>query len=244
MIVYIRRVTDALKRWWWLGAIPLGVVLAFTVLTYRKPATVYQVVLRFTVGGAPAQTLSADYDRYHAWLASEYVSNSLADLAVTGAFAQAVSDRLAADGMNIPSGAIQSAIVTDNTRSMVILYLTWPDADQARSVASAVGETLIALGPTYYPQMGGIGPIAQLADPPTPTPLAPSLRVQLLGPAIRVLIAAAVGIGLIYVASIIDLAVRQTDDLAGYGIAVVGTVPREADYRPAELRRILWQRKR
>lgn len=241
MIVHIRRVKDALERWWWLGVIPIGVVLAMTLLTYRKPATVYQVVLHFTVGGAPAQTISADYDRYYAWLASEYVANGLADLAVTGAFAQAVSDRLAADGMDIPSGAIQSAIVTDNAQSVMILYLSWPDAEQAGSIASAVGETLVELGPTYYPQMGGIGPVAQLADPPTPTPLAPSLRTQLLGPAVRVLIATAIGTGLIFVASIIDPVIRRTGDLADCGVAVVGTVPREAHDSPGELRRINWR---
>ncbi len=241
MIVHISRVTDAVKRWGWLGAIPLGVILALTLLTYRKPATVYQVVLRFTVGGAPAQAISADYDRYYAWLASEYVANGLADLAVTGAFAQAVSDRLAADGMDIPSGAIQSAIVTDNAQSVMVLYLSWPDANQAGSVASAVGETLIALGPTYYPQMGGIGTVAQLADPPAPMPLAPSLRAQLLGPTVRVLIATAIGMGLIFVASIIDPVIRRTDDLANCGVAVVGTVPREAHDSPGELRRINWR---
>ena len=236
MIVHFRRITDALRRWWWLGAIPVGVVLALTLVTDNKPATVYQVVLRFTVGGTPAQAISADYDRYYAWLASEYVANGLADLAVTGTFAQAVSDRLTTDGVTIATEAIQNAIVTDNAQSVMILYLTWPNADQVSAIASAVGETLIALGPTYYPQMGGIGPVAQLADPPRPTPLAPSLRAQLLGPVIRLLIAAAIGVALIFLACVLDPAIRQVDDIAIYGIPIVGMVPREAYGSSAFLR--------
>ncbi len=133
------------------------------------------------------------------------------------------------------------AIVTDNAQSVMVLYLSWPD-NQAGSVASAVGETLIALGPTYYPQMGGIGPVAQLADPCPHAACPVTLRAQPLGPTVRVLIATAIGMGLIFVASIIDPVIRRTDDLANCGVAVVGTVPpREAHDSPGELRRINWR---
>ena len=227
-----RRILRAVTLWWWLGVIPVIVVLAHIALTYRAPAPVYQVVLRFTTGGTPATALSSDYDRYYAWLSSEYVANGLADLAKTGAFADNVAQRLARDGLSIAAGAIQGAIVTDNAQSVMVVYLNWPDASQASAIAAVVGETLVALGPSYYPQMDGLGEVAQLADPPAPIALAPALRTQLLGPAVRVAVGAALGAGLIFVATVLDPTVRDTDDLTAAGIPVIGGVPTANDHQP------------
>lgn len=227
----LKRILKAVIRWWWLGATPIVVVLAHVLLTYHAPAPVYQVTLRFTAGGNPATALSPDYDRYYAWLSSEYVANGLADLAVTGAFAQSVAQRLAHDGLKVDAAAIQRAIVTDNAQSVMVVYLTWPDVDQASVIAAAVGETLIELGPTYYPQMDGLGQIAKMADPPAPTALSPSLRAQLLGPGVRVLIGGALGAGLIAIAAIADPFVREAGDLEILDIALTGTVPSEPSLR-------------
>ncbi len=231
----LKRIIEATARWWWLGAIPVVVVLVHLLVTYRAPAPAYQVVLRFTAGGMPAPVISPDYDRYYAWLSSEYVANGLADLAMTGAFAHNVAQRLSEDGMPVDAGAIQGAIATDNAQSVMVVYLSWPDADQASAIATAVGETLLEVGPTFYPQMSGVGQVAKMADPPTPVALAPSLRTQRLGPTIRVLIGVVLGMGLILLADLLDPFVREMGDLAELGIAVAGTVPTTAIYgRPTK----------
>jgi hypothetical protein len=222
----------AVALWWWLGAIPVIVVLAHLTLTYRSPAPAYQVVLRFTTGGMPAASLSPDYDRYYAWLSSEYVANGLADLAMTGTFADKVAQRLAQDGLAVSASAIHGAIVTDNAQSILVVYLTWPDANQASVIAGVIGETLVALGPSYYPQMDGLGAVAQLADPPAPVAVAPGLRTQLLGPAVRILVGASFGAALIYAASVLDPTVREPNDLAEAGMRVVGELPTYRTDRP------------
>ncbi|MBN1248011.1 MAG: hypothetical protein JXC32_10165, partial [Anaerolineae bacterium] len=70
----LQRILNALGRWWWLGVTPIAIILAYVLVTYRAPTPLYQVILRFTAGGTPAAALSPDYDRYYAWLSSEYVA--------------------------------------------------------------------------------------------------------------------------------------------------------------------------
>lgn len=215
-----------IRRWAWLGALPVVVVIGMLSLSYRPPEASYQVVMRFTAGGEPAPVLSPDYDRYYAWLTSEYIANGLADLANTGRFAADVAARLAEGQLAVAPEAIQSAIVTDNAQSVLVVYLTWPDPDQAELVADAVSATLLDVGPHYFPQMGTIGGVIRQADPAFATRLAPALRVQLLGPLVRLAIAAAVGVGLIALAHALDPWVRDTADLKDLGLSVSGTIPR------------------
>jgi len=219
-------------RWWWLGLIPVVVVAAYLALTYQTPTTSYQVILRFTTGSEPSPELSPDHDRYYAWLASEYIANGLADLATTSGFSQAVAERLADQQITLPPQAIQGALVTDNAQSVLVVYLTWPDPQQAIAIAEAVGTELLESGPGYYPQMDNVGSVARLADIPIAIPLPPSLRAQILGPAIRLTIAAAAGIGLICLAHYLDPRVREAGDLQATGLRVLGSIPGPGNRHP------------
>jgi len=225
-----RQLERAIARWWWLGAIPVLIVGAYTALTYRPPGATYQAVFRFTAGGTPAADVSADYDRYYAWLASEYIANGLADYAVTARFAEGVAERLSEAGVEIAPQAIQGAIATDNVQSVFVVYLTWPDPDQLRLMAAIVGEELLAAGPIAFPQMSGIGQVARLADTPAPVPLSPSLRARLVGPAIRILLGAFVGAGLMLAAYLLDPAVRDDDALSELGLSVIATIPKSKSH--------------
>lgn len=213
-------------RWWWLGLIPVVVVAAYLVLTYQTPAASYQVILRFATGSEPSPELSPDHDRYYAWLASEYIANGLADLATTSSFSQAVVQRLADQHITVAPQAIQGALASDNAQSVLVVYLTWPDPQQAVTIAEAVGAELLESGPGYYPQMDNVGSVARLADVPVAISLPPSLRAQLLGPAIRLATAAAAGAGLIFLAHYLDPRVRETGDLQAAGLRVLGLIPR------------------
>jgi capsular polysaccharide biosynthesis protein len=222
----LRQLMKALRYWWWLGAIPIAVVGLYLGLTYRAPATAYRIEMRFTTGSLPAETLSPDYDRYYAWLTSEYIANGLADLAVTGEFAQAVADRLAEEGITAAAGALQAAIVTDNAQSILVVYITWPSPAEAIAIAEAITEELVVNGPSYYPQMAGVGVVAYPVDPPSPIPLQPSLRARLLGPGVRLLLATAVGFGLVLLAHYIDPWVHEPSEVEALDVPVVGLVPR------------------
>ena len=220
----LRQIIEALIRRWWLVIAPAVVVIATTALTYQAPPTVYQVGMRYAAGTEPAG-LSVDYDRYYPWLTSEYIANGLADVAKTGAFAQAVAGRLSERGLSVDPAAIQGAIVTDNAQSILTVYLTWPTADQAPIIAEAVTEELVANSSAYFPQLEGLEPAVRLLDEPAVVPLPPGLRSQLLGPAVRIGLALAVGIALALVWHYLDPTVREAEELEAMDLPVVGRIP-------------------
>jgi capsular polysaccharide biosynthesis protein len=223
----LRQYWKILVRRWWLVAVPVVVVVAYVAATYSPPGPIYQVVIRFAAGTRPVG-LSEDYDRYYPWLASEYIANGLADVAETGRFAEAVASRLAEAGYEeIAAGAIQGAIVTDNAQSILVVYLTWGDAEEAVAVAGAVAAELTESGSSYYPQLEDVEPAIRLLDTPVAVPQAPSLRTQLLGPGFRVALAAAVGIALALLWHYVDPIVREAAELEALGVGVLARIPRE-----------------
>lgn len=222
----LRTYWKILLRRWWLVAAPAFVVLLYVIVTYTPPGPVYQVVMRFAAGTVPAG-LSEDYDRYYPWLTSEYVANGLADVAETGVFAQAVAARLAEQGLQIPAGGIQPAIVTDNAQSILVVYLTWPNGEQITAIAQAIIAELTENGGAYYPQLEGIEPAVRLLDTPAPTPLAPGLRVQLMGPAIKIGLAVVLGAALAFLFHYLDPTVREAAELEGLGVSVLVEIPRK-----------------
>jgi len=224
----LRTYFKILIRRWWLVVAPVLVVAAYVAATYHAPGITYQVVMRFAAGTKPAG-LSEDYDRYYPWLASEYVANGLADVAVTGAFSRAVSERLAEAGLQVADSAIQGAIITDNTQSIVVVYLTWPDPDQIVAIANAISAELTQNAATYYPQLADIEPAVRQLDQPRPVPIAPGLRVQLMGPVIRVGLALVVGLALAFLWHYLDPTVHEAIELEEMGVQVVATIPKKGD---------------
>lgn len=218
----LRQMVKILFRRWWLVAVPVLVVAAYAAVAYAPPLPVYQVVMRFAAGTKPAG-LSEEYDRYYPWLTSEYVANGLADVAVTGAFAQAVAARL--DEPTLAT-SIQPAIVSDNAQSILVIYLTWPDAEQVVAVAEAIIAELTESGAAYFPQLEGIEPSVRLLDVPAPVLLAPGLRTQLMGPAIKIGLAFVVGVSLALLWHYLDPTVREAAELESLGLGVLAEIPR------------------
>jgi len=222
----LRTYWKILIRRWWLIVAPAVVVAIHVAVSYAPPGTVYQVVMRFTAGTQPAG-LSEDYDRYYSWLTSEYIANGLADAADGNIFAQAVAARLAAAGHEgIAANDIQPAIVTDNAQSILVVYLTWPDAEQSVAVAEAIVAEMTTNGAAYFPQLEGIEPAVRLQDTPTPVPLPPGLRAQLMGPAIKIGLAFVVGVALTLLWHYLDPTIREAEELESIGLDVLAQVPR------------------
>jgi len=222
----LRTYAKILLRRWWLVVAPLVVVAIAIVATYTPLPMTYRVVMRFSAGTEPAG-LSLDYDRYYPWLTSEYIANGLADVAETGAFAQAVSERLGLLRGDVSPAAIQGAIVTDNAQSILVVYLTWPDPEQIVALATAVTEELTENSAAYYPQLEDLQPAVRLLDEPAPAPVPPSLRAQLTGPAIKVALALFVGVGLAFLWHYLDPTVHEAKELEDVGIDVLARIPRD-----------------
>jgi capsular polysaccharide biosynthesis protein len=213
-----------LLRRWWLVVVPALVVAVYAAATYTPPAPAYQVAMRFAAGTKPAG-LSEDYDRYYAWATSEYIANGLADAAKGEVFARAVASRLEETG--VQPGDIQPRIVTDSDQSILVVYLTWPDAEQSVIVARAIAAELSENGAAYFPQLEGVEPAVRPLDAPSPVPLAPGLRTQLMGPAVKIGLALVVGVSLALLWHYLDPTVREAEELEEMGLAVLAEIPRK-----------------
>jgi len=196
----LRMYWQILKNRWWLALIPAIIVLGIGLLTYRQPAPVYQVGVRFTVGYAPEASGTYLYDRYYpAWLASEYIAGGLGDWVKTGDFSSEVSHELEHQGVNVPTEALIGRIASDHQRSVVTMFITWPDARQLEAIATAAITVLQTRNAQAFPQLGTSGATVRAVDPVRVGPVPPGLRAQLELP-VRVVLALAVGIGLVFLA--------------------------------------------
>jgi capsular polysaccharide biosynthesis protein len=196
----LRAYIQILARRWWLAVIPAAVVLVLGLATYRAPAPVYQVGVRFTVGYAPEAATTYLYDRYYpAWLASEYIAGGLGDWVRTGDFAAEVSRELQKQNVDIPAGALAGRIASDHQRSLVTMFITWGDARQLEAIATTAVTVLQTHNAQAFPQLGPNGAIVRAVDPVNVGRVPPGLRAQLDLP-VRVALALAVGIALVFLA--------------------------------------------
>jgi len=218
-------------RWWWLILLPPLVVGVYALVTRRAPSPAYTTSLRFTAGQPHTLTTNPGYDaNYYRWLTSEYIVGGLKDWARTGAFAQAVSQELAANGTTIPAGAIQGALASDNARSVLVVYLTWGDADQLLALAHSVTKVLQEQNADVFPQLGGQPAVVVPLDTPGIGLVAPSLRSRFDLP-LKVGLGFIVGLALAFIAHYFDPFVREKEELEKMGLAVVGEVSKEAGRR-------------
>jgi capsular polysaccharide biosynthesis protein len=223
-------------RRWWLALLPALVVVAYTLLTHDKPPTIYQAHMNFTAGLPPETNPNQySYDGYYAWLTSEYIANGLSDAARRERFAAAVGARLAAngvlmpDGAPIPPGAIQGSIATDNAQSLFVVYVTWGDPDTLLAIADAVTLEMTENAGNYFPQLADLPvPPARRVDMPVPVAVPPSLRNQLTGPAMRMILGVAVGLALVFLLHYLDPTVHDRAELEALGFNVLGEIPRRS----------------
>ena len=216
-----------IARRWWLAVLPLVVVLAWTVASYRAPATSYQVTMRFAAGLAPEQTSGVyNYDRQYAWLASEYLANGLSDIVRTSLFAQNIAARVNTQGLTIQPGQLQAALASDQSQSIMVVYLTWPDAAQAVQIGDAISTELTQNGAGYWPQLSAAkgAPVVAL-DKPSPAPIAVPLRDRFDIP-LRVIAAVVAGLVLVLIANSIDPFLHDRRELERMGVQVIGQIPR------------------
>lgn len=223
----LRQYWNLLRRRWLLVLIPAAVVLILGVATYRAPAPAYNAGVQFIVGQPPSPgAAAADEQRYYTWLTSEYIVNGLADWARGGAFAEAVSQRLAQQGLQVPAGAIQGSLAADNARSMLTISMTYGSSRELAAMIDAAIWVLNTQNSAALPQLGGeTAALVQLGTPVV-NQIAAGIRGQLDLP-IRLAIALFAGVGLAFLVDYLDPTVRGREELAQMGLHVLGEIPRK-----------------
>ncbi len=228
----IRSYFKILARWWWLIVLPPLVVGAYTLVKRQPPSTVYGATLRFTAS-QPQTQASGGYDpNYYRWLTSEYIVGGLKDWVKTGAFADALSAELAARGLNLPAGTVAGAVSgSDNQRSILLVYLSWPNDKELLTIAEAVTAVLQTRNAAVFPQLGGQPATVTPLDKPSVGPLPPSLRAR-YDWLLKVGLGLVAGLALALVAHYLDPWVREKDELERLGLPVIAEIPKNRRPRP------------
>lgn len=216
-----------LRRRWLLVLIPAAIVLLVGVATYNPPPAVYNVGVRFLVSQPPAPLArESDEDAYYTWLESEYIVNALTDWVNGNRFGAAVSAELAEEGIIIPAGAIQGALVADNARSMLTVSLTYGDSAALEAMVAAVIGVLQEQNVAALPQLGNEPAQLTLLDSPVINQIPAGFRSQLDLP-LRLLIALAAGVGLAFLVDYLDPTVRLREEVEALGIPLLGEIPKK-----------------
>ncbi len=218
----------ALLRRWWLVVVPPLLTFALTQFTAPPPAIAYQVTMSFAVG-LPPEPLRADaynFDRHYNWLASEYVTQGFSLIISKGAFADAVTRRLAAQGVDLPRPLL-GAIRSEYRSSVMVVYVTWDEPALAERIARAVVDELNENYEAYWPQLSGAGasPV-RLMDAPVAVPVAVPLRDRFDLPA-RVVAALVAGVLIALIAHALDARVADRAELERIGLRVLVEVPHQ-----------------
>jgi capsular polysaccharide biosynthesis protein len=216
----LREYGRVLGRRWPVIAVVVGLVLIVSLLTYRAPAPVYRASMRFAIGieGSASAPSESGEGRSDTWLASEYLADDLAEVMKGGDFARRIGDQV---GFAVPAGAIMAM----REHRILSVSIDWPDQEQLRAIAEAVGAAVQNAGQEYFPQLEGTQAKAILIDGPGLGAVGRSLRQKLDLP-LRLLIALVAGVALAFAWDYLDDTVRDRSEVESLGVSVVGEIPR------------------
>jgi capsular polysaccharide biosynthesis protein len=222
----LRDLLPILRRWWWLILLPAVVAGAYAAVTYQPPAILYSASVRYTAGQPAGLADTAGYDpNYYRWLTSEYIVTGLKDWVRTGNFAETVKAELSNLHTEILPGSLNGALGADNSRSILVVYVTWPDPRQAMAILNAATTVLQRDNARVFPQLGGQVAVVQPLDTPLAGPIGTSLRSRLDIP-LKAALGLALGLALALAAHYLDPFVRSRRELEQLGLPVLGEIPR------------------
>lgn len=214
------------RRWLWVVG-PTALVLVLALLTYNRPGPLYNAGVRFIVGQEPTESAAiSDEQRLANWKTSEYVVNTLADWVKGGQFAGLVSAELAQEGITVAPQSIVGGTVSDSTRSMMVLSMTYSDPAILERMLEAAAEVLITQNDLGLPQLGGIPAELVQLDEPIVNQIPPGITKQLELP-LRIVLAIGAGLGLAFLVDYLDPTVRERKELEAIGLAVIAEIPRK-----------------
>jgi capsular polysaccharide biosynthesis protein len=222
-----------LRQYWhiiwkrvWIPLLLVGVVLLASLALQRPAPPLYQASARVLVDVPPLEAVEGmGFDpRLTAPQATEYLVDDFSLFVSSQVMAEAVSRRLAGQGIQVPAGAIQSSTASEQVHRVVTLRVTWGQPDQALAILQTAVDALREEAPAYFGRLGLEEPQVSLFDGPSVGPLPPSLTQRLDLP-VRLLLALLAGIALAFLLDYLDDSVRDRSELEGMDIPVLAEVP-------------------
>ncbi|HSN77751.1 MAG TPA: hypothetical protein VL334_21970 [Anaerolineae bacterium] len=224
----LRQYWAIIRRWWWIPVLTVLLTLALTLVTQRpwqaQPAA-YTTSLSFSVGVQPQSQASGE-EAYYTALASEYLIDDLAEVVRGSEFAAAVSQRLQAEGITVPPGALQGSTQAGKLHRIMTVGITWGNPDELVAIGDAVAAVIEQEAATFMPRLFAQNGAAYLVNRGGSGAVGPGLREQLELP-LRLLIALAAGIALAFLADYLDDRIRGREDVERLGLSVVGEIPKK-----------------
>jgi len=223
-----------LRRYWhiawkrrWIPALLFGVVLVVSLVLHRPPSPQYQASARVLVDVPPLAAVEGmGFDpRLTAPQATEYLVDDFSLFVSSQVVAEAVSRRLADQGIQVPAGAIQSSTASEKVHRVVTIRVTRGDPDQALAILNAAVEVLRQESPAYFGRLGLEQPQITLFDGPGVSRVPPSLSQRLDLP-VRLILALVAGVALCFLLDYLDDSLRGREELEALGIRVLAEVPR------------------
>lgn len=223
----LREIWALLRRRWLVIVIPMVVVLAIGLITYRAPGPLYNAGVRFIVGQPPVESAElTDEQRLANWKTSEYIVNTLADWVHGGQFAELVSQDLAEQGISVGPQEIVAGTASDSTRSMMVLSMNYGDAAVLEQMMNAAGRVLAEANSQGLPQLGGETADLVQMDEPIVNRIPPGITTQLQLP-LRIGLAIIAGLGLALLVDYLDPTVRGRREVEAMGLVVIAEIPKK-----------------
>lgn len=213
-------------RWWVPFLLALLTALA-SLLTYRARALTYAATIRFTIGvNADPNVIGTD-PILAAYQASEYIRDDFVEILQSQLFANDVNTALtsaaaSSSPLKISKGNIAGAV--EKQRRILSMTINWNNPDEAKRIADAAARTLETQNAKYFKQLGSDGASVTIIDGPDVFEIGPSLRERLDLP-IRIALAFAVGVLIIFILDYLDDSVRDARELEKMGLRVMGEIP-------------------
>jgi capsular polysaccharide biosynthesis protein len=216
------------SRWW----LPVGLAVAVGLLTLvmqrpwqaRPPS--YYATMRFNVGIQPERLSDVyTYDRYYTMLTSEYLVDDMGEIVRSQRFADAVSRRLADQGIAVPAAAIGASTQPGKLHRILTVNVSWSDPTQLKAIADAVAATVTEGSAEFFAQFSADEADIRLIDPPAIAQAGRSAREQLDLP-LRIVLALVAGVALAFLLHYLDDSIRERADLERLDVVVLGEVPR------------------
>ncbi|MEA3336963.1 MAG: hypothetical protein U9R25_13710 [Chloroflexota bacterium] len=223
----LRQYWTIIRRWWWIPALLMGLVLVFSLLTQRPwqaSPPQYVTSLSLSVGFEPEKPADGE-ENYYTALASEYLIDDMAEVVRGSEFAAAVSQRLAVQGINVPPGAIQGSTQAGKLHRILNVGITWGNPDELPDIVNAVIETIEEEAADFMPRLFAQNGAAYLINRGGIGEVGPGLSDRLDLP-LRLLIALAAGIALAFLVDYLDDRVRDESDVESLGLPVIAEIPK------------------
>jgi len=222
-----------LRQYWhivwkriWIPVLLLAVVLVVSLVLRRPTSPQYQASGRVLVDVPPLEAVEGmGFDpRLTAPQATEYLVDDFTQFVSSQAVADAISQRLAGQGIQVPPGVLQSSTASEQIHRVVTIRVTWADPNEALTILNAAVEVLMQEAPAYFGRLGLEQPQVTLFDGPGVSPVPPTLSERLDLP-VRLLLALLAGIALAFLLDYVDDSIRGRQDLEDMEIQVLAEVP-------------------